>query len=917
MSSYFICIPKSFEFEVNVLPSFAIDEHPLKTTKLVSVVDKSKKAQFVPELDGFDPLSQLAAEAEFDTKSPIDEEIDSPNWSSKRLGILNRYCTSEKLSLTTSFLSGGETTIKSQTVVTDKVKHRLEQLDYFEEGSIKQWMNLSQQEYISRIEQLNNELVYSWKSEQRVKALKIAIQCSKMLADTSVLQFYPSAFVLITDILDIFSQLVYDRLKSKNADIHDKPSADNAKETTQNWFYKISSIRELLPRIYVEIALLRSYEFLSKGFLEDALQRLTLMIRGIADPLVATYLRAYLVRVGITIFKSKDFVKDNFSDVMEIYNMIFSSSIKSEVSRQKMAFGTYISLYEPALNWIVEVLTYKTTELCSLNLLNLCRDCSNSGLLLFSLLSSLKPQFIANNAIDFINTINDNETEGISKCQLIKILGICLSNFPPPPDDKQRVYKSVFSTVNMLKSPTDYIDCVDVWSKFLAENLKFNEVDKVLGEIILRMNQDKTYELHYTQLHSIIEKLIKNSKDLENLLCLDNFLLTLDLFHKESLKVDICKCVASNYKPNPEKVISDPVVTNTLLYVCKILNDSVNALTVDDEKKLIGDLISGFIKSVNYGKKFEEQLLFYVEARSVFPNLDSVLYTLIQCVNNLAIETRRIVNSNHTKKTAAFVKACAAYCVITIPSLTSISTQMELYLASGQVALLNICLGQSDACFESAINLISDLPTTNEADGTTKCSELFLVSYLSSLLSTLICVPDSPDQGVLYLVRLMLDVLKDYPFDENSTALSIIYFRTIDMLYSQSLDEFPYSIPNVVSNLDLYGRDKKFINEINAICSQIVEDILVMLKNYGDSGFLKMQCSVALELVVKLMQYSDLTEPTILQLVNNLWVLASKIKSQDPKVISKIYQSIEDLQKRCNNQKQKQRIGEFLSKFKM
>lgn len=89
----------------------------------------------------------------------------------------------------------------------------------------------------------------------------------------------------------------------------------------------------------------------------------------------------------------------------------------------------------------------------------------------------------------------------------------------------------------------------------------------------------------------------------------------------------------------------------------------------------------------------------------------------------------------------------------------------------------------------------------------------------------------------------------------------------------------------MVSNLDLYGRDKKFINEINAICSQIVEDILVILKNYGDSGFLKIQCTVALELVVKLMQYSDLTEPAIFTLVNNLWVLGSKIKSQDPKII--------------------------------
>jgi hypothetical protein len=68
---------------------------------------------------------------------------------------------------------------------------------------------------VTRIEQLNRELVSAWNSEQRVKALKIAIQCAKLLADTSVLRFYPSKFVLITDILDVFGQLVYNRLSTK------------------------------------------------------------------------------------------------------------------------------------------------------------------------------------------------------------------------------------------------------------------------------------------------------------------------------------------------------------------------------------------------------------------------------------------------------------------------------------------------------------------------------------------------------------------------------------------------------------------------------------------------------------------------------------------------------------------------------
>lgn len=40
-------------------------------------------------------------------------------------------------------------------------------------------------------------------------------QCAKLLVDTSVMAFYPSKFVLITDILDIFGKLVYERLKMK------------------------------------------------------------------------------------------------------------------------------------------------------------------------------------------------------------------------------------------------------------------------------------------------------------------------------------------------------------------------------------------------------------------------------------------------------------------------------------------------------------------------------------------------------------------------------------------------------------------------------------------------------------------------------------------------------------------------------
>jgi len=41
-------------------------------------------------------------------------------------------------------------------------------------------------------------------------------QCTKILSYTSPLQFYPSKFVLVTDLLDLFGDLVFKRLQSKS-----------------------------------------------------------------------------------------------------------------------------------------------------------------------------------------------------------------------------------------------------------------------------------------------------------------------------------------------------------------------------------------------------------------------------------------------------------------------------------------------------------------------------------------------------------------------------------------------------------------------------------------------------------------------------------------------------------------------------
>ncbi|KAI8046018.1 VPS35 endosomal protein sorting factor-like isoform X1 [Drosophila gunungcola] len=917
-----VCVPRCYEVRKNHLAGQATLDHPLKQ-QTVTLVDSNPLSR---ALEGTDPLSQFARQdeelhdplsqmvSEFDLKTKRRErdrtepEDNTLQWSCRRLGILNRFTTNEKLSLSTSFLvasgslDGGSESIKAQTVVADKTKYRLEQLDHFDDGSMRHMMDLTQQEYIQRFEQLKQELIQSWHNDQRVKALKIAIQCAKMLADTTVLQFYPSQYVLITDILDVFGKLVYERLRAKASG---DPAAsattlererEAARDTCQNWFYKIASIRELLPRLYLELSIFKCYEFLSSSReeYERILQRLTHQLRGIADPLVSSYARCYLVRMGVTLTPSKTYIRENFSDLFVIYPQIFRFVARFNLHPEIVTASSYLQLYAPAFDYMFLCLVHKC-ELHTQDMLNECKQLKNNGAILMSILSSFKSEFIATNALEFIELINASETPGISKSQLLRSLGSCVSSCAPLQEQRISFLKAAFETINKLTDPNEYINCVETWAVFVSQYFTIHEVNRLLGELNARMCLGKAYEKHYSQLQSILTRIMQNYRSIELLLIQPNFLPYLDLFQKESVRVEVCKNILSFYKQNSEEYTCDAVVTNALMYLGKILNDSVNALSVDDERRQISQLINVFIHKVHFGRDLEQQLSFYVEARGTFSNLDAVYVTLVHAACKLATRNR--------SKSTGFVKACIAYCFITIPSIGAVQQQMNLYLLCGQLALQHLCLGQADACFEAALQLVNELPAaTVDFDGKPRSLERFLVSYMRNLLATLIVVPDSPEQGVLYFLRLLLEVVGRHEFKANSTAPSIIYLHSLDMLYVQSLEKFPYHIKGVVSNDDLYGHDPKFLQEVNNMCAQVVDAILLQLKSLGVAQQQRPQAELALELFLRIVRYADLEKESLAQLAVNLWLLANKAQTQlDVKTLPQTLRSVEILYKQVKD----------------
>lgn len=168
------------------------------------------------------------------------------------------------------------------------------------------------------------------------------------------------------------------------------------------------------------------------------------------------------------------------------------------------------------------------------------------------------------------------------------------------------------------------------------------EVNKVIGDIIKHMTPSRSYENHYNTLKIILEKIMFDMNDFEIVFSMENFLPFVDLFQVENLRIDVCKNILTSC--NVEQRTCDPVIINALMFLCHILHDSVNALTVDDERRQIGEIIAAVIRRVDYGRDFEQQLSFYVESRGAFSNIDIVLSQLVQVAKSQYVYCAKINN---------------------------------------------------------------------------------------------------------------------------------------------------------------------------------------------------------------------------------------------------------------------------------
>nr|SVE82392.1 EOG090X02HV [Daphnia magna] len=536
-------------------------------------------------LEGSDPLSQFVSKDEVEGADIPATNVNqkgaaAQEWLKHRTTILSKFTTSEKLSIKSSFLQGGEKLVVKQEI-NDKIKHRLQQLDEFEEH-VSEHKGLSRDDYVSRITQISQELHQAWALDQRVKALKIVIQCSKLLLETHPFAFYPSKFALITDILDKFGRMVFERIAEKGEirlvdhqlPKYFKPEhvSESARETCRNWMYKIASVRELLPRIYVEMAVLESYSFLE-----------------------------------------------------------------------------------------------------------------NTGLLWLSLLSQFPSDFVLSKCLELALHITTTPSTGVPSQQLMVLMGQVLSrNLASSCDSNPgKMLNVVWPYFSRKEDADSYLQCMDAWMPYLLRHWRVKEMHRIINDIVQHC-RPKAQAHHVANLTSIVHALVRTEQvDYQSLFMTDSLMLLLDIYPEGHSRAEAAKILLQQFLIDHDRPLNHPLMVDHLLSIARILHDTLNATSVEDEKRQISEIAIALIDRVDFGRDFQQMLSFYGDARAAFTNLDPVLAHLVQAINRLSSRTRQLIQE-HNERTGHFVRACGAFAYITIPAITCPMVRFRLYLLSSQ-----------------------------------------------------------------------------------------------------------------------------------------------------------------------------------------------------------------------------------------
>ena len=444
-----------------------------------------------------------------------------------------------------------------------------------------------------------------WSREDKVACIRIAIQCAKLLNDTTTPLFYPQKFILLTDILDNFSELVRGRMRKltkihsndriiitdENEDTTDFTQIpDKVKEISRNWFNKVSCIREVLPRIYLELAMLSFQKYMQRRVHQSDLVRLAKMIRGIAEPLCASYTCAYLARVGNQLDPTnKDYLLLMVEYMFKLYDNVM------QAGHDQLPDDQYQSLFDPTVDWLIQCYAYQADRKQFQEIWQLYQNHPKHAIFLKSIIRYFPSEIISVTVQIMINSISTDFAGNLESADeikrkkaiddqlmLIKELGLALLRCHPKKNKSKLDFINFgWERMGQTQNPDKYMDCSIVLIEFSIKSLNQASVQTFIKEIFKRfqdfalsMNADDAL---FKKLEFLLAKVMMTSNDFSELIGFENLLGLLNYF-PQNMKQKLCEKMLGFYCAAPEK-LSDGFLIHSVFQVAKTLHDKIDFMS--------------------------------------------------------------------------------------------------------------------------------------------------------------------------------------------------------------------------------------------------------------------------------------------------------------------------------------------------
>ncbi|CAL0315900.1 unnamed protein product [Lupinus luteus] len=815
----------------HALPRVPAHSHPLSSPSSLSLSLSQVNVVHHENNEFFDPLRRN----EHDMKTTTSKDSDhqpAKEWTSFRRLLMQRFPVSKMVSISSMpdvLLRSGKSQEKSS------ISMHLEELDdsqKIEDGGAKV---ITWQEYVSRLHELKDEINRSWLAEDRVTSLRLSIKVAKLLMDTSVSEFYPTLFVLVTDIMDMLGDLVWQRIRRK-AEFSEEGTllcnlpenfgaidiCADAKETCNNWFIKIGSVQELLPRIYLELAILPCWRFLLDQP-ADSLRRLVMMTRGLGDPVASAYCRLYMAHCAQKLpAHDIGYLVTCVNDITYILMQMLSAKESTHGNVQSFK-KLQVSQMEPTIQYIMKCIFNGLSQrqvsevLVELGFMKSQQDFPRVSVVLHHLLKELPIEVVCSNALQILHLIEFSKDSSFDQHMNYRLVGFRLYEMKPPVDVLNAVLDKVIQVITQYESLDEYLKVVDAYADLILQNQMDNILNTILEGISQRARNKGVTEDEMPSLQSLLVKLLSHFKCLEDVFCLNCFPEILDMMRGNSRDVVFLHILnMATRKGN----ISDATSIQLLFEISQTLHDNLEFMNVKDDDRLVARSITRFVHMVDYGAEMERHLAFLVDCRGAFGKLNELKEALVHSSNYLAIQALKCPK----KLPSCFFKSCITFSEVTIPSVTAQGRQFDLYLETTEVALLGGLISHSDGLIDSAIGYLC---TVNILDAFRMPSDVEgLVSSIRKLCGILVLVPGNFTLPATDVPNNLFTLISSQSCYEPKMRTKI-FSAIILLLTTLSQETFPYHANiQIPRNDTLYYGDLSYKQELVSLSKLVLENLI-------------------------------------------------------------------------------------------